>query len=111
MPRKPRTYKMSTDIGMINDFIQKEEEVKEELFSDTRHHCIFEINTKTKKHLFVDDFGDDYDSANKMCESMNNFRKPEWPVYFCVRCLDQEEFADVQNYNPINTVIVIKSRG
>lgn len=28
---------MSKDIGMINDFIQKEEEVKEELFSGTKH--------------------------------------------------------------------------
>ena len=52
---------MSTDIGMINDFIQKEEEVKEELFSGTKHHCIFEI-THPNKHSecyfckFVQDF-------------------------------------------------------
>ena len=40
---------MATDMGMINDFIQKEEEVKEELFSGTKHHCIFEI-THPNKH-------------------------------------------------------------
>lgn len=32
---------MSTDIGMINDFIQKEEEVKEELFSGQQPRGIF----------------------------------------------------------------------
>ena len=29
---------------------------------------------------------------DEMCQSMNNFRTPDMPVYFCVRCLEQEEF-------------------
>ena len=39
---------MATDMGMINDFIQKEEEVKEQVFSGTKHHCIFEITHPNK---------------------------------------------------------------
>ena len=103
---------MSTDIGMINDFIQKEEEVKEELFSGTKHHCIFEI-TQSNMHLelykasIVQDYGEDYTAADEMCQSMNNFRTPDMPVYFCVRCLEQEEFEHIENYNPFLTAIVV----
>jgi len=81
--------------------------VKEELFSGTKHHCIFEINKETKKHKFVDDYGEDYTAADEMCQSMNNFRTPDMPVYFCVRCLEQEEFEHIENYNPFLTAIVI----
>ena len=89
---------MSTDIGMINDFIQKEEEVKEESFSGTKHHCIFEINKETKKHKFVDDYGEDYTAADEMCQSMNNFKPKDKFVHFILRCLEQEEFDVVQDF-------------
>ena len=93
---------MSTDIGMINDFIQKEEEVKEELFSGTKHHCIFEINKETKKHKFVDDYGEDYTAADEMCQSMNNFKPKDKFVHFILRCLEQEEFDTVQDFLKTN---------
>lgn len=72
-----------------------------------KHHCIFEINKETKKHKYVDDYGEDYDAADDMCQSMNNFRTPDMPVYFCVRCLEQEEFEHIENYSPFLTAIVI----
>ena len=105
---------MSTDIGMINDFIQKEEEVKEGLFSGTKHHCIFEItqpniHSELYKASFVDDYGENYTAADEMCQSMNNFRTPDMPVYFCVRCLEQEEFEHIENYNPFLTAITVQS--
>ena len=40
---------------------------------------------------------------------MNNFRTPDMPVYFCVRCLEQEEFEHIENYNPILSTITIQS--
>ena len=94
---------MATDMGMINDFIQKEEEVKEQVFSGTKHHCIFEI-THPNKHSecyfckFVQDFGEDQEGADMMCESMNNFRKPDEEVWFIHRFLDQEEYDEIQEY-------------
>ena len=77
-----------------------------------KHHCIFEIshpnkhseNTQTR---FVDDYGEDYTAADEMRQSMNNFRTPDMPVYFCVRCLEQEEFEHIENYNPFLTAIVV----
>ena len=72
-----------------------------------KHHCIFEINKETKKYKFVDDYGEDYTTADEMCQSMNNFRTPDMPVYFCVRCLEQEEFEHIENYDPFLTAIVI----
>ena len=77
---------MATDMGMINDFIQKEEEVKEQVFSGTKHHCIFEITHPNKE------------GADMMCESMNNFRKPDEEVWFIHRLLDQEEYDEIQEY-------------
>ena len=100
---------MATDMEMINDFSQKEEQVKEQMFSGTKHHCIFEINKETKKHKFVDDYGEDYTAADEMCQSMNNFRTPDMPVYFCVRCLEQEEFDDIENYSPFLSAITVQS--
>lgn len=94
---------MATDMGMINDFIQKEEEVKEQVFSGTKHHCIFEI-THPNKHSecyfckLVQDFGEDQEGADMMCESMNNFRKPDEEVWFIHRLLDQEEYDEIQEY-------------
>ena len=77
-----------------------------------KHYCIFEIshpnkNSENTQTRFVDDYGEDYTAAEEMCTSMNNFRKPEEEVRFCVRCLEQEEFDDVQNYNPIIKVVVL----
>ena len=80
-----------------------------ELEPGPKHHCIFEINKDTKKHKFVDDYGEDYTTADEMCQSMNNFRTPNMPVYFCVRCLEQEEFDNIENYNPILSLITIQS--
>ena len=98
---------MSTDIGMINDFIQKEEEVKEELFSGTKHHCILEItqpniHSELYKASFVDDYGEDYTAADEMCQSMNNFRPKDKFVHFLLRCLEQEEFDVVQDFLKAN---------
>lgn len=98
---------MSTDMGMINDFIQKEEQVKEQMFSGTKHHCIFEI-THPNKHSecyfckLVQDFKEDQEGADMMCESMNNFRKPDEEVWFIHRLLDQEEFDAVQDFLKTN---------
>jgi hypothetical protein len=75
----------------------------------TKHHCIFEINKETKKHKFVDDYGEDYTAADDMCKSMNNFRTPDMPVYYCVRCLEQEEFDDIENYSPFISAITVQS--
>lgn len=79
-----------------------------------KHYCIFEI-THSNKHSevaqtrFVDEYGEDYTAADEMCQSMNNFRKPEEEVRFCVRCLEQEEFDDIENYNPIISAITIQT--
>lgn len=72
------------------------------------HHCIFEIHKEAKRHKFVADFGDNYSDAEEFCQSMNNFRTPTMPVYFCVRLLDQEEFENISNYNPFLTGLVVK---
>ena len=42
-----------------------------------------------------------------MNRTVNNFRTPDMPVYFCVRCLEQEEFEHIENYNPFLTAVVI----
>ena len=100
-------------MGMINDFIQKEEQIKGELFTPkgSKHYCIFEIShpnnhSEITEAKFVQDF-DSYDAADEFCQSMNNFRKPEWPVYYCVRCLEQEEYDNIENYSPFTPAVVI----
>lgn len=77
-----------------------------------KHFCIFEItqsnkNSKLSKAKFVNDYGENYTSADLMCQSMNNFRKPNEPVCFIVRCLEQEEYDQIENYNPFVTAITI----
>lgn len=70
-----------------------------------KHYCIFEI-IHTDKHSelyewkFVEDFGEVFTDADEICQSMNNFRKPKEEVSFIVRCLEQEEFEHIENYNP-----------
>lgn len=71
-----------------------------------KHYCIFEINKDTKKHSFVTDFGANYKEAVEICESMNNFRKQDMHVYFCVRCLEKEEFDNLENYNPFLQIVI-----
>lgn len=85
-------------------------EEKERMFDllDCKHYCIFEFNKETKKHKFVDDYGENYTAADEMCQSMNNFTS-DMPVYFCVRCLEQEEYDDIENYNPIISAIIIQT--
>lgn len=78
------------------------------ILQNEMHHCIFEINTDTKKYKFVSDFCDDYTSAEEFCQSMNNFRTANMPVYFCVRLLDQNEFENISNYNPLISAIQLK---
>ena len=68
-----------------------------------KHHCIFEISHPNKHSecyccKLVQDFGEDLNAADMVCESMNNFRKPEDEVWFFHRLLEQEEFDEVQNY-------------
>ena len=99
------TYEVKLEDG-DKCYVPQWEMVMEE---GTKHHCIFEINKDTKKHKFVDDYGEDYTAADEMCQSMNNFRTPDMPVYFCVRCLTQEEFDDIENYSPIIGIITIQS--
>lgn len=71
--------------------------------TDFKHHCIFEV-THPNKHSecyfckFVQDFGDDQEGADIMCESMNNLRKPDEETMFIHRLLEQEEFDEIQNY-------------
>lgn len=36
-----------------------------------------------------------------------NAQHLDMPVYFCVRCLEQEEFEHIENYNPFLTAIVV----
>lgn len=97
------TYEVKLEDGK-KSYVPQWEMVLEE---GAKHHCIFEINKETKKHKFVDDYGEDYNAAEDMCQSMNNFRTPDMPVYFCVRCLEQEEFEHIENYNPFLTAIVV----
>ena len=94
---------------LLQEYLAQDNMVEDNMGKRTRmkHHCIFEINKETKEHKFVDDYGEDYTAADEMCQSMNNFRTPDMPVYFCVRCLEQEEFDDIENYDPILTTIVI----
>lgn len=72
-----------------------------------KHHCIFEI-THPNKHSecyfckFVQDFGEDQEGADMMCESMNNFRKPDEEVWFIHRLLDQEEYDEIQDFLKTN---------
>ena len=100
---------MTIDIGITNEFFQKEEHMKAELFSSTKHYCIFEINKETKKHKFVDDYGEDYTAADEICQSMNNFRTADMSVYFCVRCLEKEEFDHIENYSPFISSIMVQN--
>lgn len=77
-----------------------------------KHFCIFEITQPFKhgkvfKSTFIDDYGEDYTSADLMCQSMNNFREPNEPVLFVVRCLEQNEYDQIENYNPFITAIMI----
>ena len=97
------TYEVKLEDG-DKSYVPQWEMVLEE---GAKHYCIFEINKETKKHKFVDDYGEDYTAADEMCQSMNNFRTPDMPVYFCVRCLEQEEFEHIENYNPFLTAIVV----
>lgn len=71
--------------------------------SSINHHCIFEI-THPNKHSeyyfckLVQDYEEDQEGADMMCESMNNFRKPDEEVWFIHRLLDQEEYKEIQEY-------------
>ena len=72
----------------------------------SKHYCIFEnLNGKSS---FVTDF-DNYDAADEFCASMNNFRKPGSNVTYFTRCLEQEEFDDIKNYDPTLSVITLKN--
>lgn len=81
-----------------------------------KHYCIFEI-THPDKHSelnewkFVEDFGEVFTDADEMCQSMNNFRKLEEEVSFIVRCLEQEEFEHIEDYNPfLRTIILTETK-
>lgn len=74
--------------------------------SMSKKYCIFEVNKETKKYKYVVAY-DDYNAANDMCQSMNNFRTPDMPVYFCMRCLTQREFKDILNYSPFLRPVTI----
>lgn len=72
-----------------------------------KHFCIFEItqpniHSEKYKARFVDEYGEDFSTADDMCQSMNNFRPKDEFVRFLVRCLEQEEFDVVQEYLKTN---------
>lgn len=78
------------------------------------HFCIYELSHPRKDSevchsRFVDDFGEEYAAADELCKTMNNFRKPGEDVRFCVRRLDDNEFAAKHHYNPIIKSIIIQS--
>ena len=104
------TYEVKLEDG-DKSYVPQWEMVLEE---GAKHHCIFEItqpniHSELYKASFVQDYGEDYTAADEMCQSMNNFRKPEDEVRFCLRCLEQEEFDDIENYNPIISAITIQT--
>lgn len=76
-----------------------------------KHYCVFEI-TRTEegnpRSRMVEEFGNDYESANEYCESMNNFIKKGDKVNFILRCLEKEEFENIDKYNPFLTSIKVK---
>ena len=88
------TYEVKLEDG-DKSYVPQWEMVLEE---GAKHHCIFEINKETKKHKFVDDYGEDYTAADEMCQSMNNFKPKDKFVHFLLRCLEQEEFDVVQDF-------------
>ena len=82
-----------------------------------KHHCIFEItqpniHSELDKLSFVDDYGEDYNAAADMCQSMQNFRPKDRFVRFLLRCLDQEEFDVIQDFlkkNPHGNIYEVYS--
>ena len=97
------TYEVKLEDG-DKSYVPQWEMVLEE---GAKHHCIFEI-THPNKHSecyfckFVQDFGEDQEGADMMCESMNNFRKPDEEVWFIHRLLDQEEYDEIQDFLKTN---------
>lgn len=71
------------------------------------HYCIFQISKLSKRFEFLFDFGEDYSAADDMCQSLNNFRSSDTPIYFCIRCLGQGEFEHIEYYYPFMTGLVI----
>lgn len=59
---------------------------------------IFEVNKLTSKFRKIDVF-DDYEMASDLCESLNNF-SCSFPVRYCVRCLCDLEYSNIENYSP-----------
>lgn len=55
-----------------------------------KHYAIFEVNHNTTKTTLIDTY-DNQEDARMMCESMNNFRDPKWPVHFFMRALEEIE--------------------
>ena len=84
----------------------------QELGLNMKHHCIFEISypngSREAKSRYVDDYGDDFSAADEMCQSLNNFSNPN-EVRFIIRCLDQEEFDHIKDYDPFLKTVIIKN--
>lgn len=79
------------------------------------HYCIFEVSQpdKTKSLVnvrYIDDYGDNYDMANDMCQSMNNFREQGEECLYVLRKLSQQEYDNVSAYNPFIHNIVITTK-
>ncbi len=78
-----------------------------------KHYCIFEqrlTDEGTSKVEFVLDTNK-VEEADDLCVSFNNFRKSEDVdrVRFFMRCLEQEEFEYIKNYNPFQTAVIFKT--
>lgn len=72
-----------------------------------RYYCIYEINKKTKDTSFVENFDEAFNEAEEFCIAMNNFSSSD--IYYCVRCLDSNEFKNKDSYNPIFSRLYVNS--
>lgn len=64
-----------------------------------KHYAIFEVNHNTKKTKLVDAYKNQED-AEMICESMNNFRDPSWPIHYITRAMEQIEWENKEKYCP-----------
>lgn len=71
-----------------------------------KHYAIFEVNHNTTKTTLIDTF-DNYEDARIMCDSMNNFRDPSWPIHFFIRALEEVEWKNIEKYCPWITGITV----
>lgn len=73
-----------------------------------KHYCLFEFDKEKKTYRLVDSF-DNFEDCDLFYDVLTQFViDHNFPVYYFKRCLEQDEFDDVENYNPFNCVIILK---